>query len=134
MRCPTITLCYVNSSFQDVSFKWDQMVVGKIGDICFCLLIAHICFHWQKLYSILIPGNKTNGRLHEGQDLRFCVNGLHEPIETSCASTRSEQCSSKNFSYLSLVLCEIPRGMCSSFASYTHPGKEELHRHTSCAV
>lgn len=22
--------------------------------------------------------------------------------------------------------------MCSSFASYTHPGKEEVHRQTSC--
>lgn len=24
------------------------------------------------------------------------------------------------------------KGMCSSFASYTHPGKEEVHTHTSC--
>lgn len=29
-------------------------------------------------------------------------------------------------------MCEAPRGMCSSFASYAHPGKEEVHRHTSC--
>lgn len=31
-----------------------------------------------------------------------------------------------------LVLCEVPRGMCSSSASYAHPGKEEVHRQASC--
>lgn len=82
--------CYANSSFQDVSFKWDQMVVGKVGDICFCVLITHICFHWQKLCSILVPANKTKGTLH---GRRFCVNSLHKAHRDFI---RSEHCTSKD--------------------------------------
>lgn len=70
--------CHGNSSFQDVSFKWDQMVVGKVGDIRFCVLITHICFHWQKLCSVLVPANKTKGTLRGRQDPRFGVNSLYQ--------------------------------------------------------
>lgn len=57
----------VRSSFQDVSFKRDQMVVGQVGDIRLCFLITYVCFHWQKLCSFLVSGNRIKGTLLRGQ-------------------------------------------------------------------
>lgn len=45
-----------STSFQDVSFKWDEVVVRQVGDISFCFLITDFGFHWQKLDFILVPG------------------------------------------------------------------------------
>lgn len=50
---------WVTSLFQDVSFKWHQVVIGKVCDVSFCITIAtQICLHWQKLCCVFIPGDK----------------------------------------------------------------------------
>lgn len=129
----------ISSSFQDVGFKRDQVVVGKVGDIRFRFLVTHVCFHWQELCSILISGDKIKrhvtpriGWTYSNRNQRCDAFDLGPSrlLSEHCSVYHSQLFKSDVKSFF--VLCEVPRGMCSSFASYTHPGKEEVHRQTSC--
>lgn len=64
----TMMMISDRASFEDVSLKWDQMVVGKVGDVRLCFLVTHVRFHRQKLCSILVSGDKTKDSLPQGRD------------------------------------------------------------------
>lgn len=42
-------------SFQDVGLKRDQVVVGQVGDVRLCVLVAHVRLHEEKVTSVLVP-------------------------------------------------------------------------------
>lgn len=126
----------VCSSFQDVGFKRHQVVIGQVGDVGFCIPIAHVCFHRQELSSVLVPGNKIKGHvtLRTGWTHSQLAWLSAKKNLTALFSKRRFFSPKKVEKKCKRILFGGERNVFLLCLRHTnaHPGKEEVFRQSSC--